>query len=438
MSNRRPIIGIVLAALVILMSLTPQMRGFYSLPNMVKLGVGDSFSIKLELPASLANKFKLEFASNPNDLVKLNQSADNLINSSSPVVVTKPGEANLKLKLFGIIPVRNIELNVIPRLKLVPGGHAIGILLKAGGITVVGFSPVEDKKGVMYSPAQERGIEIGDVIESVEGITLASDEEISQLIDKIAQQEKPVNLSIKRGSVRFDVKINPVYCKSTKRYRIGLYIRDSTAGVGTLTFFDPITHIYGALGHVITDAEINREIAKGEGRIVDAQIKGIQQAIKGQPGEKIGTFQSNKGIFGDIHKNTNYGIFGTLDAKLQNQFYREPIPIAFAEEVRVGPAKILTVITGDEIEQFDIEITKINSPRAINGRNLVIQITDPRLLKLTGGIIQGMSGSPIIQNGHLIGAVTHVLINDPTKGYGILAETMLLETGLTENTGGAA
>lgn len=438
MVNHRSFLGIVLSALVILISLTPQFRGFYSLPSIVKLGVGDSFNVKLELPANLVDKFKLELVSNPNDLVKFNQKVENLVHPSFPVVVTKPGEANLKLKLFGIIPVKNIELNVIPRLRLIPGGHAIGILLKANGITVVGFSPIEDLKGIKHSPAKEGGVEVGDIIEAVEGVALASDEEVSMFIDKIARQGKPVNLSIKRGNSRFNVKVTPVYCKSSKRYRIGLYIRDSTAGVGTLTFFDPVTQTYGALGHVISDADISRQIVKGEGRIVDARIKGIQQAIKGQPGEKIGTFQSNQGVFGDIRKNTNYGIFGTLNADLQNKHYREAIPIAFAEEVKVGSAKILTVISGNEIEQFDIEITKINSLRTANGRNLLIRITDPKLLKLTGGIIQGMSGSPIIQDGYLVGAVTHVLVNEPTRGYGILAETMLLETDLAENVGGAA
>ncbi len=438
MANNRSVVGIVLAALVILISLTPQARFFYSLPNTVKLGVGDTFNLKFKLPAGFDDKFVLEYAPPSQSTIWPTKTTGTIINFSSPVVVTTPGEANLKLKLFGIIPVKNIELNVLPRLKLIPGGHAIGILLKTNGITVVGFSPIEDQDGLIYSPAQQEGIEIGDVIEAIEGIALTSDENTSFLIEKFAKKGKPINLKIKRGSDKLNIKVNPIYCKSTNKYRIGLYIRDSTAGVGTLTFFDPTSSIYGALGHVISDADVNKQISKGEGKIVDAKIKGIQQAIKGQPGEKIGSFENNKGIFGDIHKNTNYGIFGTLNTKLINKFYQNPIPVAFAEEVVIGPAKILTVIEGNEIEEFNVEITKTNVVKGTNGKNLMLKITDPKLLELTGGIIQGMSGSPIIQNGMLVGAVTHVLVNDPTRGYGILAETMLLETDLFRDKKGAA
>ncbi len=438
MTNNRSIIGLVLAALVILISFTPQIRFFYTLPNSVKLGVGDTLNLEFKLPMGFDNKIVLEYVPPVQQTTNSVKASGTIINFASPVVVTTPGEANIKLKLFGIIPIKNIELNVLPRTKLIPGGHAIGILLKTDGIIVVGYSPIEDQNGLICSPAQTAGIEVGDIIQSIEGIALTSDENTSALIEKFAKKGKPLNLKIKRGNNKLNIKVNPVYCKNTNKYRIGLYIRDSTAGVGTLTFFDPESLAYGALGHVINDIDINMQIAKGEGKIIDARIKGIQQAIKGQPGEKIGSFQSNQGFFGDIHKNTNYGIFGILNFNLINKFYQSPIPVAFSEEVVIGPATILTVIEENEIEEFDIEIIKTNVLKGTNSRNLMIKITDPKLLELTGGIIQGMSGSPIIQNGLLIGAVTHVLVNDPTKGYGVLAETMLSEADFFYEEKGAA
>jgi stage IV sporulation protein B len=202
--------------------------------------------------------------------------------------------------------------------------------------------------------------------------------------------------------------------------------------VGTLTFFEPNTLIYGALGHVIADAETSQQIAQGEGKIINASIQGIQQARRGQPGEKIGIFTDSQIILGDIQKNTQAGIFGVLKSRLDNELYPHPLPVAFAHQVETGPARMLTVVDQEKIESFAIEITKIVPQRLPSGKNLVIQITDPRLLSLTGGIVQGMSGSPIIQKNRLVGAVTHVFVNEPTKGYGILAEWMLMETDLLQ------
>lgn len=439
--TRRSLTGIVLAILVVFMSLTPQMRSFYSLPAFFKLGVGDELGIDLQLPAYLLNKFKVEINANPSDLINFERYSNDLSSflfSNPSHVVTKPGEANLKLKLFGLIPIKEVNVDVVPRLELIPGGHAIGILLKTDGVTVIGFSPVKDQNGKQHLPAKEAGLEIEDTIVAIEGITVTTDEETARLIDSFAQQKKLIQLDIQRGNKQIKISIKPVLCKETKRYRIGLYIKDSAAGVGTLTFYDRETQVYGALGHVIADVDINRQIAKGEGKIVNASIQGIHQARRGQPGEKVGTFESDKGIFGDIRKNTNYGIFGFLDVVLQNEHYREPIPVAFAQQVNPGPAEILTVINGNKIERFSVEIARVNPQRLTNGKNLIINITDPKLVNLTGGIIQGMSGSPIIQNGYLVGAVTHVLVNEPTRGYGILAEWMLMETDLTRKVEGVA
>lgn len=436
MQPKRSWAGIVLAILVVFMSLTPQFRSFYSMPELLKIGVGEQLGINLQLPSYLSNQLKVEVSANPNDLLDLKAetaSLKNFLQETADLVATKPGEASIKFKLFGLIPVKNLDVDVIPRINLVPGGHAIGILLKTQGVTVVGFSPVVDETGQEHTPGQDGGLETGDVIERINGISVATDQETAKLIHQAGKKKKPVILDVRRGNKQLTITIKPVMCKDTKRFRIGVYIRDSAAGVGTLTFYDPATLVYGALGHVIADVEVNRHIAQGEGKIVNASILGINQARRGQPGEKIGTFSNGgKRIDGDIRKNTNYGIFGFLKTPVKNEIYQEPVPVAFAHQVKPGPAEILTVVEGDKIERFSVEIVRINPHKMTNGKNLLINITDPRLLKLTGGIVQGMSGSPIIQNGYLVGAVTHVLVNEPSKGYGILAEWMLTETELLD------
>lgn len=431
--RRQPWLGIVLAILVIFISFTPQFKSFYSFPVLLKLGVGDELGINLSLPPYLTDNLQVEVDANAEEIFTMPGNSKNLTNffqSGNGPIAVKPGETSLKLKLFGLIPIKSVNVDVQPRIELIPGGHAIGILLKAQGVTVIGFAPVKDEAGKEHIPGEEAGLLVGDIIETVNGTPVATDEETAKIIDKLGSKGIPVTLEIKRGNRKNKLTVNPVKCRDTNRYRIGLYIRDSAAGVGTLTFYDPKTQVYGALGHVIADMEINRQIAHGDGKIVHAVIQGIQQARRGQPGEKIGTFQNSGGIFGDIQKNTNYGIFGIMNQPIKNDFYRNPIPVAFGSQVKQGPAEILTVIKGNKIEKFSIEIEKINPQRLANGKNLVIKITDPRLLEATGGIIQGMSGSPIIQDGYLVGAVTHVLVNEPSRGYGILAEWMLTETEL--------
>lgn len=441
MPQRRPLLGIVLAILVVLISFSPQFKSFYSMPTFLKLGVGEELGINLKLPTCLADKLKVEVDSNPKDLLNLTNTSNNLSNflqaGTCPIAV-KPGEANLKLKLFGFIPVKNVNVDVQPRIELVPGGHAIGILLKTQGVTVIGFAPVKDETGEEHMPGEEAGLMVGDIIETVNGTPVVTDEETAKIIDNMGSKGKPIALEIKRGNQQKKLMVNPVKCRDTNRYRIGLYIRDNAAGVGTLTFYHPETQVYGALGHVIADVEINRQIAHGDGKIVNAAIQGIHQARRGQPGEKIGTFENSGTIFGDIRKNTNFGIFGFMNRPIKNDIYRKPLPVAYGHQVKLGPAEILTVIEGNKIEKFSIEIEKINPQRLSHGKNLVIKITDPRLLEVTGGIIQGMSGSPIIQNGYLVGAVTHVLVNEPSRGYGILAEWMLTETDLIKDAKEAA
>lgn len=334
----------------------------------------------------------------------------------------QPGQAVLQVRLLGILPVKEVTVDVLPRLQLVPGGQSIGVILPSQEVLVVGYAPVTTSSGEIVYPARDAGVLPGDVLLEVNGRAIKSDRQAMEIIDAEARQGDVLFLRLQRGQRRMEVKVRPAWCEETQRYRIGLYIRDSAAGVGTLTFYDPERRIYGALGHRIDQGAPGVQVEGGQ--IVQSSVEAIQQARRGQPGEKIGFFADDGSYWGTIEENTAFGIFGLLSGSLTPGYYNHPLPIAFVDEVKVGPAEILTVVTENRVDRFQIVIDEV-LPHDEAGRELVIQVADPYLLSLTGGIVQGMSGSPIIQNGRLIGAVTHVFVNDPTRGYGVLIERML-------------
>ncbi|MQL52082.1 SpoIVB peptidase [Desulfofundulus thermobenzoicus] len=362
--------------------------------------------------------------------------AEKVLSSRTVIpLALSPGRVYMQVKLLGLIPLNHLVVNVVPGVRVIPGGHSIGILLHAQGVMVVGYSAIVDPQGQRHNPALEAGINSGDIILKINGRQAESNQQVRTEVIRSGEAGRPVLLDLKRGQRIFSARVKPVYCSQTRRYRIGLFIRDSAAGVGTLTYYDPRSNKYGALGHVICDMETSRRIDLADGRIVEAQIQGIHPGRRGQPGEKIGLFNGN-GVMGDITKNSSCGIIGSLKKPLSNPHYREPVPVAMAYQVKEGPAEMLTVLKGNRVERFAVEIVQVMPHNRREGKGMVIKVTDPALLKKTGGIIQGMSGSPIIQEGKFVGAVTHVFINDPTRGYGVLAEWMLLEAGLVPVTGG--
>jgi len=360
------------------------------------------------------------------------------LNLRSPIQFSAQGlgSVNLEFRLFGVIPLRQLTVNVLPEKELIPGGHSIGIKLHSEGVLVVGHHQVQGPDRTC-SPAQEAGIEVGDVILAIDGVELQDANQVSQIIRERWVKKEKLTFNVKRNSNRFTVEVQPLMCLETHQPRIGLYVRDSAAGVGTLTFYDPETKIYGALGHVITDLDTNQPIEVREGQIVKANIINVKAARRGYPGEKTGIFQEDEDIEGTIEKNTMFGIFGRLTRKqaVKGEM-REAIPMALISQVETGPAEILTVVEGTTIERFEIEIQRVYRQSRPGDKGMVIAITDERLLAETGGIVQGMSGSPIIQNGRLVGAVTHVFVNDPTRGYGIFAEWMVQEAEILDNTTG--
>jgi stage IV sporulation protein B len=284
--------------------------------------------------------------------------------------------------------------------------------------------------GQYVTPAKDAGIVIGDIIISINGIAVQSDAQVAEIIDESGKTNHNIDILLKRNEEQQNISLSPVLCQDTKRYRIGLFVRDSAAGVGTLSFYDPNSRIYGALGHIITDSDTNQPINCEQGKIVLATVSGIQHGKRGHPGEKIGVFIEEDQLLGNIKKNTPFGIYGELNAKLPNDKYSESIPVASMNQIQIGPAEMLTVIDGQTIDKFTIEIQKINLQESPDSKGLVIKVTDQRLIEKTGGIVQGMSGSPIIQNGKLVGAVTHVFVHDPTSGYGCFLDWMLMESGI--------
>ena len=330
----------------------------------------------------------------------------------------------LSMRLLDFLPENTSAREQNLQKRLYPGGQAVGILLRTDGILVVGQSAITSTESTV-NPAEAAGIQAGDVITSVNGKSIAHDDQLALLVDELGRKHQPVVLQITRRNRTISREITPVYCQDTKTYRIGLLIRDNAGGVGTMTFVDPETMSYGALGHMISNNETQSKLNILNGKLVTADIQGIKKGLEGYPGEKIGRFVSNVSL-GTIEKNTTAGIFGILHdhSLLAQSCYPEPLPIATAEEITPGPAQIFTAIKGNKVESFTVEIEKV-IPSRKDGKGLIIRVTDPVLLEKTGGIVQGMSGSPIIQNGKLIGAVTHVFINDPTRGYGIFIENML-------------
>lgn len=309
-------------------------------------------------------------------------------------------------------------------------GHAIGVFLHASGVTVVGHAEVEDPFGRRHSPAEKAGIQSGDVIIKINNVAVCNDRQVKEEIERCGLLGKAAVLEIKRQKKTFSVKVSPVYCGETGRYRIGLFIRDNAAGMGTLSFYDPVSKRYGALGHLVTDVNTAAGADLSDGKIVGALVKDISLGWKGRPGEKIGIFQEKEEFTGNIEANTPFGIIGVLRQPPANFYYPHPLPVAQAAEITPGPAEMLTVLKGERIERFSVEIEKVYPQRRPEGKGLVIKVTDGELIRRAGGIVQGMSGSPIIQNGKFIGVVTHVFVNDPTRGYGVPAEWMIDEAGL--------
>ena len=326
----------------------------------------------------------------------------------------------MNLKLFGILPYKNVDIEVIQDKMLIPSGIPIGIYVKTSGVLVVGIGEFENDGGKKVSPAKYV-LQKGDYILRVDGEEVENKRQFIRMIEESDGED--MVFTIKRNGEITDVMAKPD-CNQNKEWKLGIWIRDNAQGIGTMTYEDT-DHTFGALGHGINDVDTSTLMNLEEGTLYKTEIIGITRGTNGSPGELTGYIEyDSDNVIGEIMENTTEGIFGVCDVEIENAICYEPIPIALKQELTLGPAQIICSVTGQP-EFYDVEIEEINLEQDNINRGIVIRVVDEKLLTLTGGIIQGMSGSPIIQNGKLVGAVTHVLVQDSTRGYGIFIEEML-------------
>lgn len=306
---------------------------------------------------------------------------------------------------------------------LIPLGVPAGIRMTAEGVVISGMSEIDTPAGAVC-PGEAAGLETGDILQTANGTAVTSSETLADIVR--SSEGQPIQLVGLRGETKISVSVQPVQTTSDGTYQIGLLIRDSMAGIGTLTYVDPKNGAFGALGHPITDIDSGARLPLETGSVVPAQVVRVEMGTAGDPGELIGTYDFSTEL-GQLDDNTACGIFGTLT---NGALYAgmETLSTAEENEVHTGQAEILTCVSGSQPKKYAVSIEKI-TPDASDSRNLSLRVTDEELLKKTGGIVPGMSGSPILQDGKLIGAVTHVLVNHPERGYGILIENMLDAAG---------
>jgi len=336
---------------------------------------------------------------------------------SLPACTATVEDNNAVVKLLGVLPVKKVALNVLELGEVYPGGMAFGVKFFTEGVLVVGLNDIVGFSGT-FCPAREAGIRKGDIILSINGAPTTG---ANALRDTVAASDgNALLMEIKREGEIFTTTLYPVLCDESNSYLAGLWVRDSTAGIGTVTYVNAKDLSFGGLGHGICDSDTGAIMPLGKAVVVDVDINGVRRGEKGAPGELKGSFGKVKR--GVIDQNTETGVYGTLN-ELPSTL-KAPMPIGLSHELKEGKAFIYTTLEGNVPEKFEIEIEKIYKNSG-STKNMMIKVTDPKLLRATGGIVQGMSGSPIIQNGKLVAAVTHVLIDDPTRGYGIFIENML-------------
>ncbi|MBO8170377.1 MAG: SpoIVB peptidase [Bacillaceae bacterium] len=410
--------------ITVLVVCSPPFQQFASIPGEIRLFEGSLKTLNFSMPVT--GQYQ---TTNPN-VVEVNGTTrkSGEVNLNEPIKLKTKHAGNAKILLkWGMIPFKSVEVNVLPDIKVYPGGESIGVKLKSAGVMVVGHHLVQSGDNKI-SPAKEAGIQTGDLIVRINGRYIHDLKEVSELVNEAGQEGNKIKLEILRGKEKKEIAITPVQDRENKKYQLGIYIRDESAGVGTLTFYHPETRKFGALGHVISDIDTGKPIVVGDGYIVRADVSSIEKGLNGSPGEKFASFKKQK--LGKITGNTPFGIFGKMNQEPDFIKDKKAMPIALSEQVKEGPARILTVVEGQKVESFDIEIVNVIQQRYPATKGMIIKVTDPDLLDKTGGIVQGMSGSPIIQDGKIVGAVTHVFVNDPTSGYGAFIEWMLKDAGI--------
>ncbi len=350
----------------------------------------------------------------PSDQIRLK------VDEPLSLYASRQGSYRLGISLFGAIQLREIELDVVDAQYAIPCGVPAGIYLKSDGVMVVGTGRIRDQSGQELEPAYGV-LESGDYIEAVNGEPMRDKEALIQCLNRCGNEE--ALLRVRRDGKELDIRMTPVQAEDGN-YKLGAWVRDDTQGIGTLTYLDTNGH-FGALGHGISDSDTGLVVEAEEGALYETEILGIEKGEAGHPGVMAGVIYYGPGTqLGEITANTEVGIFGTANEKMKKSVASQAMEVGYRQDVHKGQAWIRSNVSGT-VKDYEIEIQRVDLNPIQQNKSLVIHVTDPELLALTGGIVQGMSGSPIIQDGKLVGAVTHVFVNDPTRGYGIFIEDMM-------------
>ncbi|MBD5081469.1 MAG: SpoIVB peptidase [Ruminococcaceae bacterium] len=321
----------------------------------------------------------------------------------------------MTLMLYGIFPIKDITVSKVDAPSLIPSGEPFGLKMLTDGVIVTDYGSVETPLGSL-SPAKESGLQVGDIIVKVNNREINTGDELTKAVQK---DGKEIKLTVIRKGETITLTVTPKQSRTDGLYKLGIWTRDSCAGIGTLTYYDPSNNSFGGLGHSVCDSDTGELLPLLSGEKVPVCINSVVKGVNGSPGELCGSFMSSTSS-GSILLNTDCGVFGFSDKLPKNS----SIPLGFKQDIEIGDAEIMTTVEGMTPKSYSITIEKVNYNSESSVKNMVIRITDKELLSKTGGIVQGMSGSPIIQNGRIVGAVTHVFVNDVTRGYGIFAENM--------------
>ncbi len=382
-------------------------------PNSVAVIEGQGLRLPGNLPVS---------ASTVIEALPVTQTGDtpvteNILPTSGEMALEAGADAQIELSFFGV-PLKRVSLDVIKDTEVIPCGVTVGVWMKTDGVMVLGCGNVTSADGKSVSPCDGK-LQPGDVILDLNGIKI---ENKRQLLETIDVSTGDITISIRRNNQPESVTVTPVISADDGKRKLGIWVRESTKGIGTLTYYNPATKQFGALGHGIMDVDTKKLMSVRTGEILESSIVAVKRGKKGAPGELVGNI-NEKSVIGEIVANTPRGLYGSI----QNAevLPKEAVKIALQGEVHEGPAIMISNVNGNEIKRYDVYIENVFRYSQDESKGMIIRVTDPELLTKTNGIVQGMSGSPILQDGKIIGAITHVFVQNPTKGYGIFIENML-------------
>ncbi len=377
------------------------------------------FHLRMSLPGEITVVRGESINIDPGYGIELAWAQDDL--ATSTVTSDIGSDYQMQFQLPGGLVLKTVQVDVVERKMVVPSGEPFGIKMFTRGVIVVGMSDVPSD-GQRQNPARDAGLELGDVILQIDGQEINGNQMVGDLVAQSDGEEMP--MTVQRGEDLLQLTVLPVQSDSDGVWRAGIWVRDSSAGIGTMTYYDPAQGDFAGLGHAVCDVDTGEIMPLESGEIVGVDITGVSKGQVGAPGELQGSFVIGQDK-GELVGNSETGLYGNMNGSTLWKLDAQAVPVATMSEISPGPATILSTVEGSEPKEYSVYIEKIDTSGSSNVKNMVVRVTDPELLATTGGIVQGMSGSPILQGGKLIGAVTHVFVNDPTRGFGIFIENML-------------